>query len=180
MKNILCDEVQGRANFILCDFDLAILLNEDGSPAGPGARGTHHTGTLPFMARQLVEDLALHPGRPHVPHELHHDFESLYWVALWCTMKADYEEQEPTFQERINSFLARWMLVARPEDSEDSEDWTTRSDASCSSEAQQDSMQGRCPPKRAAEGASRRRGNMMETHAFGSAFMHHKSSSRTF
>ncbi|KAH9896016.1 hypothetical protein C8Q73DRAFT_462273 [Cubamyces lactineus] len=108
MSNIMCDETGGRADFILTDFDLAVMLNDDGTPRGPTAK--HRTGTLPFMARELLEDLALHPGDPHVLHELHHDYESLFWVALWCTMRVDYFE-EPKLQTRIDDFLNQWEFA---------------------------------------------------------------------
>ncbi|KAI0660123.1 hypothetical protein C8Q70DRAFT_75579 [Cubamyces menziesii] len=116
--NIMCEETEKGPNFILGDFDLAIVLNEDGTSVSP--TGKRHVGTLPFMAQKLVEDLAYHPDRPRVLHELHHDYESLYWVALWCTMKADYDEQEPEFQQRIDDFLAQWEYAEGRSDSESS------------------------------------------------------------
>ncbi|KAH9896004.1 hypothetical protein C8Q73DRAFT_835422 [Cubamyces lactineus] len=134
MSNIMCDETGGRANFILTDFDLAVMLNDDGLPKGP--TGKHHTGTLPFMAERLVEDLALHPDRPRVLHELHHDYESLYWVALWCTMKADYDKQEAEFQKRIDQFLTQWELAEGHPRSQASE----TSDASRDSNDQPETM----------------------------------------
>ncbi|KAI0660111.1 hypothetical protein C8Q70DRAFT_978332 [Cubamyces menziesii] len=124
VRNIMCEETEKGPNFILGDFDLAIVLNEDGTSVSP--TGKRHVGTLPFMAQKLVEDLAYHPDRPRVLHELHHDYESLYWVALWCTMKADYDEQEPTFQRRIDHFLAQWEPAVGRSDSQDA---TTRWDS---------------------------------------------------
>ncbi|KAH9896006.1 hypothetical protein C8Q73DRAFT_780874 [Cubamyces lactineus] len=109
VSNIMCDETDGRVKFILTDFDLAVLVDVNGSPRGPTAK--HRTGTLPFMAQRLLQDLASYPDCPQVPHELHHDYESLYWVALWCTMKADYDKQDAEFQKRIDQFLAQWQFA---------------------------------------------------------------------
>ncbi|KAH9896019.1 hypothetical protein C8Q73DRAFT_690532, partial [Cubamyces lactineus] len=134
VSNIMCDETDGRVKFILTDFDLAVMLNDDGLPTGPTAK--HHTGTLPFMAEQLLDDLAFHPDRPQVLHELHHDYESLYWVALWCTMKADYDKQEAEFQKRIDQFLTQWELAEGHPRSQASE----TSDASRDSNDQPETM----------------------------------------
>ncbi|KAI0660109.1 hypothetical protein C8Q70DRAFT_1053345 [Cubamyces menziesii] len=108
VRNIMCEITEDDPNFILGDFDLAATLNPDGTPQDPA--GKRHTGTLPFMALELLEDMASKPGLNSAPvvHELHHDYESLYWVTLWCTMKVDYCDQDAEDQKRIDAFVNQW------------------------------------------------------------------------
>ncbi len=77
-----------RPHFILIDYDLAKeVIGLDAFRRS--STGTHRTGTLPFMAYELVKDMARYGEPGHVPvvHRLRYDFESLFWVALWCAVK---------------------------------------------------------------------------------------------
>jgi len=91
--NIMYTTRNNQDCFILNDFDLAAEVNESGQPMG-GPTSRHRTGTLPFMAYELLEDmhnaaLAKQRGKEHraILHCVRFDFESLFWVALWCAIK---------------------------------------------------------------------------------------------
>ena len=79
---------EGKDWFILIDFDLGVKITKEGFPLGPSAR--HRTGTLPFMAYELVGSLqsplyTQNGAKSHVvQHCIRHDFESLFWVSLRC------------------------------------------------------------------------------------------------
>lgn len=104
--NIMWEEKNGQAHFILNDFDLAIRLNRDGTPAME-ATAKHRTGTLPFMSIRLLEDMCVNPKSPGVMHELHHDYESLFWVATWCTMKTE-RDIAPKLKEQVQTAVTKW------------------------------------------------------------------------
>lgn len=80
----------GHHHFVLIDFDMAVELpKDDTSSYVPSSK--HRTGTLPFMAHELVADAyqASHNRAViwvPIPHRLRHDFESLFWVSLWCIL----------------------------------------------------------------------------------------------
>ena len=76
---------EGKDWFILIDFDLGVKVTKEEFPLGPSAR--HRTGTLPFMAFELVESIGSEtiPEKP-VRHCVRHGFESLLWVSLWCAV----------------------------------------------------------------------------------------------
>lgn len=84
-------QTEGKDWFILIDFDLGVKVTKDGLPLGPSAR--HRTGTLPFMAYELVGSLKSpidpqNEAKPQVvQHCIRHDFESLFWVSLWCATR---------------------------------------------------------------------------------------------
>ncbi|KAI0791859.1 hypothetical protein C8Q75DRAFT_756592 [Abortiporus biennis] len=61
--------------FILNDFDLATFIKPDGTPAAETS-SKHRTGTLPFMARDILKN-------PFKPHYLRHDLESAVYIAFW-------------------------------------------------------------------------------------------------
>lgn len=87
VNNIMYQLRNGRHHFILIDFDMAIVLPAatEGSLA---ASSRHCTGTLPFMAYELVRNASCSHKRnwKPIPHQLRHDYESLFWVALWCVL----------------------------------------------------------------------------------------------
>lgn len=80
----------GRHHFVLIDFNMAVELpKDDTSSYVPSSK--HKTGTLPFMVHELVADAfqASHNRAViwvPIPHRLRHDFESLFWVSLWCIL----------------------------------------------------------------------------------------------
>ena len=67
---------------ILNDFDLAKLSNR------PGASGQDNTGTLPFMALELLSEQGLHGD---IPRRYRHEAESFTWtlVCLYCATVKD-------------------------------------------------------------------------------------------
>ncbi|KAH9484452.1 hypothetical protein JR316_0003934 [Psilocybe cubensis] len=74
------------ARGILNDFDMAAVLNPD-SGIDPASTPHHHfTGTLPFMAVDLLE-----PSRPDSSniHHYRHDLESFYYFLIWATTLYD-------------------------------------------------------------------------------------------
>ena len=79
----------GRYYFILIDFDMAVHLGDAESSGSYTATSKNRTGTLPFMAAELVRDAAraLSQGKDWVPirHRLRHDYESLFHISFWCT-----------------------------------------------------------------------------------------------
>ena len=81
----------GRYYFILIDFDMAVYLGDAGKGGTYRATSKNRTGTLPFMACELILDAAAavraaSTGEEWVPipHLLRHDFESLFHVSYWC------------------------------------------------------------------------------------------------
>ncbi|KAF8573370.1 hypothetical protein K439DRAFT_981699 [Ramaria rubella] len=80
-SNVMAEKMQdGSFRGILIDFDLAIridTLHDDGHSS------LHRTGTLPFMAVDLLTD------KP-VTHRFQHDLESLFYVLVWISAHFDY------------------------------------------------------------------------------------------
>ena len=77
---------KGEDWFVLIDFDLGIEVNEHGFQLEQSAR--HRTGTLPFMAHELVCGMNSQGGaQVPVRHCVRHDFESLFWVSLRCAVR---------------------------------------------------------------------------------------------
>lgn len=104
-------QMRGRKYyFILNDFDMAtVLQKDDGSPYVPTSK--HRTGTLPFMATSLVHDAYVYmetsswkPTR----HLLRHDFESLYWVCLWCVLTLHMGSVSPEWGSIHRKMLRAW------------------------------------------------------------------------
>ena len=92
VNNIMYEKLDGRYNFILIDFDMATTLAPDVASSDPTSKD--RTGTLPFMARDLIYaaivERATKTGKPIpvVPQTLvkqclRHDFESLLYVCIW-------------------------------------------------------------------------------------------------
>lgn len=77
----------GRIHFILIDFNMATVL-----PTGEGGSyiltSKHWTGTLPFMAVDLINDASKSGKKGYRPiaHRLCHNFKSIFWLCLWCIM----------------------------------------------------------------------------------------------
>ena len=102
----------GRYYFILIDFDMAVSVPDD-----PDAMSTSLTvqnagqvGTLTFMAYELVESLDLADWKDWTPvrHRLAHEYQSLFFVALWCiyilvTAGLD-EKQKERLRQRVRSW----------------------------------------------------------------------------
>ncbi len=95
----------GVVNFIVIDFDMATMVDPDGEPlAAPSAK--HRTGTLPFMAYELLKDMSQFgsPERKRVVHRLRHDFESLFYLCLYCLftmVEIDDEKMKATLAAQV-------------------------------------------------------------------------------
>lgn len=87
--------VNGKIVGVLNDFDLASTEKT--------ATGTERTGTIPFMALDLLEDNAL---EGHVNHAYKHDAESFIWVMIWISLR--YDDGKPRKHGRP---LDTWLKV---------------------------------------------------------------------
>lgn len=80
----------GKIYFILIDFDLATVVTEDDkSAAVASSESNHQTGTLPFMAYELLTDMTDNPypsSKARLMHRLHHDYESLLYLTCWSSI----------------------------------------------------------------------------------------------
>lgn len=110
VDNIMFQVRRGNYYFILNDFDMAVVLgSDDGSPYTPSAR--HRAGTLPFMAVSLIHDAYHHnksPSWKSTKHLLRHDYESLFWVSLWCVLALHLHTVPPDKQESNRAILMKW------------------------------------------------------------------------
>ena len=72
---------------MLIDFDMATVVESDDGHPSYGASSKHRTGTLPFMAYDLVLDAWRGANKPGewkpIRHLLRHDYESLFYLAYW-------------------------------------------------------------------------------------------------
>ena len=107
VNNIMYEVRDGKPFFILNDYDLVSLQKPDGENAKPSSK--HRTGTLPFMSCDVLDDLGtLDRGdSPSIPHILRYDFESLYWVSLWCTMTME-AVKDANLKNLIKTTLSEW------------------------------------------------------------------------
>ena len=80
---------------VLNDYDLSSTQQD-------GPSGNERTGTIPFMAIDLLEDEAIE-GK--VQHLYQHDAESLIWVLAWVCLR--YEDGKL----RSNRPLDEWLKV---------------------------------------------------------------------
>ncbi|KAH7881687.1 hypothetical protein F5I97DRAFT_1963449 [Phlebopus sp. FC_14] len=93
-SNLMYRIVNGKIVGVLNDFDLASL--------GDGVTGTERTGTVPFMALDLLTEEAL---RGEVKHLYEHDAESFIWVLTWISLR--YSNGQPM----RNKALDQWLIV---------------------------------------------------------------------
>ncbi|KAG6835081.1 hypothetical protein H0H93_005028 [Arthromyces matolae] len=82
---------------VLNDWDMASRVDENGENEVSNA--THRTGTIPFMARELLVD-----GTPP-PHLYRHDLESFFYILVWAAINYDFGTAEPR---KIDFATARW------------------------------------------------------------------------
>ncbi|THG93408.1 hypothetical protein EW026_g7818 [Hermanssonia centrifuga] len=79
-------EMQGdEVIFKLIDFDFAAFVDDEGRPAATTPSSKHRTGTLAFMAYELVDDMIHRNDSDYEPivHLLCHDFQSLFYVSAY-------------------------------------------------------------------------------------------------
>ncbi|THH00125.1 hypothetical protein EW026_g2350 [Hermanssonia centrifuga] len=114
-NNIMYEMRRGRPYFILIDFDFAAILDaKRKGRSSVGATSKHRTGTLPFMAHELLQDM-IRMSMPNyvlrVVHRLRHDYESLFFVTLWCTITMP-EVADKTLKERLVDYVLRWETAS--------------------------------------------------------------------
>ncbi|KAI0791904.1 hypothetical protein C8Q75DRAFT_60315 [Abortiporus biennis] len=90
--------VDGKPHLILNDFDLAMFINRDGSPASDKS-STHRTGTLPFMACDILKNT-------EKPHYLRHDLESTVYMAWWIAINYPFDSNGQP--QKKKDILLRW------------------------------------------------------------------------
>ncbi|KAG5651797.1 hypothetical protein H0H81_007383, partial [Sphagnurus paluster] len=73
----------GGVKGILNDWDMASKVDETDQVESSTAQ--HRTGTLPFMARDLLID-----GNPP-PHLYRHDLESFFYILIWAALRYDFK-----------------------------------------------------------------------------------------
>lgn len=87
VNNIMYEVRGGKYYFILIDFDMAVTVAEDGEEFTYVTSSRHRTGTLPFMAYELVRDAAdaaMDKNWVPIKHRLRHDWASLFFISVWC------------------------------------------------------------------------------------------------
>ncbi|THG92664.1 hypothetical protein EW026_g8316 [Hermanssonia centrifuga] len=110
-NNVMYEMRRGRPYFILIDFDFAAILDakRNGRPSVEGT-SKHRTGTLPFMAHELLQDM-IRMSMPNyvfrVVHRLRHDYESLFFVTLWCTITMP-EVTDKKLKKRLVDYVLQW------------------------------------------------------------------------
>ena len=99
----------GTPFFILNDYDLVSRESFKDEKATPSSK--RRTGTLPFMPCEVLADLGKvnRNGSPFIPHILRYDFESLYWVSLWCSMTME-AVRDPALKQAIKTTLSEWEI----------------------------------------------------------------------
>jgi hypothetical protein len=103
-NNIMFQVRDGKPYFILNDFDLATV---EKAPEEESPTSKHRTGTLAFMCLELLLDLANEtPGNLPVFPRLRYDFESLFWVALWCAITMEAVDDE--LRARVRTEITAW------------------------------------------------------------------------
>lgn len=84
--NLMFDQEGNIIRGVLNDWDMALLL--DGVDDVPVSTVRHRTGTIPFMAI----DLLLQPIPP--THLYRHDLESFFYILVWAAMNYDLGRKE--------------------------------------------------------------------------------------
>ncbi|KAI0692608.1 hypothetical protein BC835DRAFT_1520876 [Cytidiella melzeri] len=108
--NIMYQKRGSEDYFVLVDIDSGVGLDENGFPKEATPR--HRTGTLPFMALELIQDMQaaeeMDSECERVIHCVRHDYESVLWVTLWCAIKiADPNAPDKYAKFRVAE-LAEW------------------------------------------------------------------------
>ena len=87
-QNILYyTEKGGRERAILNDYDLAVILDKNWE--GTGATSKHRTGTGPYMARELLQELPKPRGGEKpivVKHEYAYELESWMYIMVFAML----------------------------------------------------------------------------------------------
>jgi hypothetical protein len=76
LRNLMFRKKNGAAYGVLNDFDLSVYRDHKSL-----ATSKQRTGTTPFMAMDLLEDVP--PSAFPSPHRYRHDLESFFYVVTW-------------------------------------------------------------------------------------------------
>ncbi|VDC02063.1 unnamed protein product [Peniophora sp. CBMAI 1063] len=98
LTNTLYRRVAGEVYGVLDDFDLA----SNDSRSDEDVERLERTGTLPFMALDLLQARSQNETLPHL---YRHDLEAFYWMLIW-TCNCIYDGQEDLEGER--AVFRRW------------------------------------------------------------------------
>jgi hypothetical protein len=96
-NNLMFKHKEGEAKGIVNDWDMASILNDAGEV--PNSTAKHRTGTVPFMARDLLV-----PVPP--AHLYRHDLESFMYILVWAAIH--YDLKTKTRSEEIHPELRLW------------------------------------------------------------------------
>ncbi|TFY56161.1 hypothetical protein EVG20_g9035 [Dentipellis fragilis] len=93
-----------QAYGILNDWDLCEEVDTD--PKNHTATSRHRTGTLPFMAMELLSD------KPPI-HRYRHDLESFFWILIWAVYHFELNGKERRPNDLVNSWMqGTWKEMA--------------------------------------------------------------------
>jgi len=95
-NNLMFKFHEGRSKGIVNDWDMASHLDDAGEV--PLSTARHRTGTIPFMARDLLVD------KPPA-HIYRHDLESFYYILVWAVVHFDLKNKR---RHRNHHKLADW------------------------------------------------------------------------
>jgi hypothetical protein len=85
-NNLMFKQGEGSAiTGILNDWDMASYVEDNDEIKLSTA--THRTGTIPFMARDLLVDTP-------PPHLYRHDLESFFYILVWAALHYDFASKE--------------------------------------------------------------------------------------
>ncbi|THG92951.1 hypothetical protein EW026_g8137 [Hermanssonia centrifuga] len=104
-NNIMYEIRDGKLYFILIDFDLAAVVTSAGELCAP-ASAKDRTGTLPFMAHELLTDIGTR-AIDGIKHRLRHDYESLLYVSCWSNISMPVVEDEE-LKTALSDYLRTW------------------------------------------------------------------------
>ncbi|PPQ97335.1 hypothetical protein CVT26_006569 [Gymnopilus dilepis] len=92
-----------RSIGILNDFDMAEAVKVDEKGQAQTSNASHRTGTLPFMAIDLVGSNKANP----IAHAYRHDLESFFYVLVWAAVHYDLKHGERRVA--TPSYLQSWL-----------------------------------------------------------------------
>jgi serine/threonine protein kinase len=93
--NLLWYRSLGKLIGVLNDFDLSSLADDQ------GPRGNERTGTIPFMALEL---LSAQGQRGEVKHRYRHDLESFMWCFAWISLRYENGALLPVKSRRLDDW----------------------------------------------------------------------------
>ncbi|KIM39465.1 hypothetical protein M413DRAFT_191595 [Hebeloma cylindrosporum] len=86
-----------QSHGILNDFDMAAEITDG---VAHSTNSHHRTGTLPFMARELL-------GVTNPEHLYRHDLESFFYILIWAAVHYDFKNQSRSY--KVRKVLLRWV-----------------------------------------------------------------------